>query len=329
MQVSVIKPGLLTTLQDMGRLRYLSQAVPVSGAMDSLGARMANEVLGNNADAAILELTYADVILKAETDLMIAYSGQGALLRINDQPLPADRPVFIPVGHTLHFINTSSGCRTCLAIAGGWDAPELLGSRSTFLAAQLGGIEGRALKPGDVLKSRRQLSAITGNILHSLSGLAVNFPKWSIPREFFIPSGGNTIRVVPGNEFNWFNSDSINHFLSKPYTIGINSNRMSYQLEGEKMKRLNNSELLNTAVTPGTIQVTGSGEMILLMADCQTTGSYPRIAQVAAVDLPICAQLKPGGTINFIIISRQEAENLYLSEQQLQQLVTAVRYKYV
>lgn len=330
MQIRILKPGFMSTIQDRGRYQYLSQAVPVSGVMDTLSARIANKVVGNGDDAAVIEFTYADVEFIAGTDLLITYAGDGAILIAGEQELPAGRPLFIPSGTTIKLINNPCGIRTYLAVAGGWDVPEILGSKSTFLTAGFGGLDGRVLQKGDVLQNHEKLSIGTQKILKSLGSGQVNYPKWSISPQSFLPANRKTIKVVPGNEFGWFNAGSIAGFLSAPYIIGRQSNRMGYHLEGAALHRFKKDELLSTSVTPGTIQVTGSGSMVLLMADCQTTGGYPRIAQVAAVDMPLCAQLKPGDTIYFKEISRREAEVLYIErEQQLHQLTTAVQSKYL
>ena len=319
----------MSTIQDMGRFQYLAQAVPVSGVMDTLSACIANKAVGNGDHAAVIEFTYADAEFISETDLLIAYAGDGAILQSGEQKLPVGRPLFIPSGTTIKLTHTPSGIRTYLAVAGGWDVPEILGSKSTFLTAGFGGLDGRALQKGDVIKSDERMSACTQKILFSLKNDQINYPQWSIPRQGFLPLDRKTIRVVPGNEFGWFDAQSIAGFLSAPYIIGQQSNRMGYHLEGAVLHRKKKDELLSTAVTPGTVQVTGSGSMVLLMADCQTTGGYPRIAQVAAVDMPLCAQLKPGDAIYFKEISRHEAEVLYIErEQQLQQLNTAVQSKY-
>ncbi|WP_214072330.1 biotin-dependent carboxyltransferase family protein [Mucilaginibacter sp. dw_454] len=329
MQLTIIKPGLLSTVQDLGRRGYLSQAVPVSGAMDTLSARIANIVLGNDENAAVIEFTYADSEFKADTDLLIAYAGEGAILTINDRKLPAERPVFIPKDKVIKLINSHIGSRTYLAIAGGFNVPEILGSRSTFITAGFGGLEGRALKAGDVLLGY-DLSVVSQKILTQLSGNEVFFTSWSIPITLLLPVDRKRIRVVPAHEFNWFNGQAVVDFLSEPFTIGTQSNRMGYQLQGPALNRLVKDELLSTAVMPGTIQVTGEGSMILLMADCQTTGGYPRIAQVVAVDLPLCAQLKPGDAIYFTEITQHEAEILYLErEQELRRLQMAVQYKFL
>lgn len=329
MQIQIIKPGLLSTIQDMGRQQYLSQAVPASGAMDTLSARIANKAVGNADSDAVIEFTYADASFVTDTDVLLAYSGGGATLIADEQTLPRDRPIFITAGTTVKLITEPSGSRTYLAIAGGWDVPEVLGSRSTFLTAGFGGFDGRALNKGDVLNNRKDISDISQRILKSLSGAAINYPLWSVAFNKFLSDDRKTIRIVSGNELRWFSDKSVTDLLSAPFTIDQQSNRMGYRLNGPALERVNTGELLSTAVTPGTVQVTGNGSMIMLMADCQTTGGYPRIAQIAAVDLPLCAQLKPGDTIYFKQIGRREAEKLYIErELQLQQLTIAIATKY-
>ncbi|MCO5948811.1 biotin-dependent carboxyltransferase family protein [Mucilaginibacter flavidus] len=326
MKIRILKPGLLSTIQDMGRRHYLSQGVPLSGAMDSLSARIANKAVGNTDDQAVIEFTYADAGFRAETDLLIAYAGDGMRLQCAAQILPPERPVFIPAGTVIQLIHSSIGVHTYLSIAGGWEIPEVLGSRSTCLAASFGGFKGRSLHAGDILSGIGQLSAISASLLRILKNEQINFAKWSIPRQLILPANRKVIRVTPGTEADWFNSQSIVDFFLAPYILGRNSNRMGFRLEGPEIVRTKNDELISTAVTPGTIQVTGSGQMILLMADGQTTGGYPRIAQVASVDLPLCGQLKPGDTVYFKEISQREAEVLYLKrEDELSKLTTALK----
>lgn len=329
MELTIIKPGLLSTVQDLGRYNYLSQAVSISGAMDTLSACIANMALGNDDNAAVIEFTYADAEFKAESDLLIAYAGDGAVLMAGDNRLPTGRPLFIPKGKNITLYNNPKGSRTYLAIAGGIDVPEVLGSRSTFITAGFGGMEGRPLKAGDGL-SGGELFVNNQKLIDQLSGNEISYTNWSIPMQLLLPADRRTIHVVLGNEFNWLDGKAVVEFLSEPFVIGKQSNRMGYHLEGPALNRLKKDELLSTAVMPGTIQVTGNGSLILLMADCQTTGGYPRIAQVAAVDMPLCAQLKPGDTIYFKEITQHEAEMLYLErEQQLKQLKMAVQYKFL
>ncbi|MEO6633891.1 MAG: biotin-dependent carboxyltransferase family protein [Mucilaginibacter sp.] len=326
MKIRILKPGLLSTVQDMGRYHFLSQGVPVSGAMDGLSARIANKAVGNGDNQAVIEFTYADAAFKAETDVLIAYAGDGMRLQAGALILPPERPVFIPSGAIIQLIHNSAGVHNYLSIAGGWDVPEVLGSTSTCLAASFGGFKGRPLQADDVLSGNDQLSDISASLFSRLKSEQVNFAKWSIPRQLLLPSNRREIRVTPGREADWFNSQSVADFFSAPYVLSRHSNRMGFHLEGPEIIRAKNDELISTAVTPGTIQVTGNGQMILLMADCQTTGGYPRIAQVASVDLPLCGQLKPGDTIYFKEISRREAEVLYLKrEDELSKLTTALK----
>ena len=326
MKIRILKPGLLSTIQDMGRRHFLSQGVPLSGAMDSLSARIANKAVGNSDDQAVIEFTYADAAFKAETDLLIAYAGDGMRLQAGAQILPPERPLFIPAGTNIQLIHNSGGVHTYLSIAGGWDVPEVLGRRSTCLAVSCGGFKGRPLQAGDVLSSNDQLSDISERLVEGLKSEQINFTKWSIARQLLLPTDRKVIRVTLAREADWFEGQSIVDFLSTPYVLSRNSNRMGFRLDGPEIIRTKNDELISTAVTPGTIQVTGNGQMILLMADCQTTGGYPRIAQVALVDLPLCGQLKPGDTIYFKEISRREAEVLYLKrEDELSKLTTALK----
>ncbi|KQM72655.1 urea amidolyase [Pedobacter sp. Leaf216] len=330
MKISILKAGLLTTVQDMGRYGYLSQAVPISGAMDQLAHRLANKAVGNDDDLATIEFTYADASFKAETDLLLAYFGDGAFLVDHDQVMPAEKPLFIRAGSVIKLINNPVGIRIYLAIAGGWEVPEVMGSKSTFLAAGFGGFNGRALKKGDVLSNNLCLAKVSEAIFKQLKNNQLSYPNWRISRESLIPENRHTIRVVLANEINWFDATSIISFLTKTYQIDKRSNRMGYHLNGKALVRKVKKELLSTAVTPGIIQVTGSGDLVILMADCQTTGGYPRIAHVAAVDLPLCAQLKPGDEIRFSEISRDEAEELYLErEHDLSLITTAIGLKYL
>jgi len=329
MKISIKKAGLMTTIQDLGRRYYLSQGVPVSGAMDSLSAQIANSALGNHPNDAVVEFTQSRASFTAEEDVLICFSGEGACLVADKVRLQANRPLFIPAGIQIYLENISPGCRSYLAVAGGWEAPEVLGSRSTYLTARFGGLEGRCIKEKDVIKSTGILTATTALIVDSLKGAGINYPKWSVARDLFLPVDRKKIRIMRGREFDWFEGSSTDDFLSQDYILGHNSNRMGYQLKGKELKRAVGGELLSSAVTPGTIQVTNGGELVLLMADCQTTGGYPRIAQVAAVDLPLCAQLKTGDAINFEEISWKESEKLYIQRQlDLQKLAATIRQRY-
>lgn len=330
MQITITKPGVLSTVQDMGRWEYLSQAVPVSGPMDSLSARIANIALGNKDDAPIIEFTYAVAEFSVDLPALIAYAGEGASLKCGHQLLPVNRPIFIPGGQTVALKNNGNGSRTYLAIAGGFDVPVILGSCSTYLSAAIGGFNGRALQVSDVLKGTNHLTALSKALMNCLSGDIIAYPEWAVNKQALGIKSTNVIRVTSGPESCWFDQASVKTLFDTAFTISLQSNRMGYRLEGPKMQRTNSSELLTTAVTIGTIQVTGNGDLILLMADCQTTGGYPRIAQVASVDLSLCGQLKPGDQIFFKQISQADAEMLYIErEQDLQKLKATLNARFL
>jgi len=327
MKIRIIKPGLLTTIQDMGRVNHLAQAVPFSGAMDKLSARIANLAVGNDTGHATIEFTQSGAAFVTESDMLLAFSGDGAWLRTSETRLPADRPIFVPSGTELYLENNKLGNCSYLAVAGGWDVPEVLGSRSTYITANFGDFNGRCLRENDELPNTELSTSTSRSLLTQLKGDSIRYPNWSIARELFLPADRKTIRVMKGREFDWF--DAAAGIFLESYTISHNSNRMGYHLQGPQITRALPDELLSTAVCPGTIQVTNNGDLIMLMADCQTTGGYPRIAQVAAVDLPLCAQLKPGDAIRFKEISWKTAEKLYIQQQHdLYKLALAIARKY-
>lgn len=329
MSIKIIKPGIFSTVQDFGRTTFLDQAVPVSGVMDKVFARIANLLVGNDVDAALIEIVDGNFECITQADVLMALVSGNAHIEINNKATPINRPFFIPKGSTIQLKNNIEGRYSYLAIAGGWDVPEVLGSKSTFVTAAFGGHQGRLLKKDDELVAAQILLTQNKILFQHLKSETVNWATWSIPAGQFLSSSMSTVRVIMGREFDWFEELSIADFFIKPYHFN-NGNRMGYRLQGSKInrKQTQQNELLSTAVVPGTIQVTGDGSLILLMADCQTTGGYPRLAKVADVDLPICAQLKPGQTIHFELIKLKEAEKLYLDLQtDLQKLATAIQLK--
>lgn len=328
MQIKLIKPGILTTVQDLGRPEFKGNAIPLSGAMDRLSARLANKAIGNADTEATLEFTFADAAFTTITAVLISYSGEGAFLKIGNELLPANCPIYIPASTTISLTNNQAGCRTYLAIAGGWRVDEVLGSRSTYITGQFGGYKGRALLSNDMLSAQETCTSLNKKILSSLQGNAINYPSWRLSSPLYRKKK-NEIRVVPGEEFGWFDGKSIVTFLQESFKVSLQSNRMGFQLDGPLLKKIRKEELLSTAVTFGTIQVTGNGSLIILMADAQTTGGYPRIAQVAMVDLPICAQLKPNDYLSFKEISRVDAESMYLEQERVLTLIdTSIRHKF-
>ncbi|RZK72025.1 MAG: biotin-dependent carboxyltransferase family protein [Pedobacter sp.] len=315
MQIKILKPGILATIQDLGRKGFRSQGVPVSGAMDILSHRLANMILGNSEELPTIEFTYAAAEFECETDILIAYSGEGAHLHCNGERLNSDCPLFLRKGARVKLINNPDGARTYLAVAGGWDIAQTMGSCSTYITAKIGGMDGHSLMGGQKLKGCTLIRDTTTAILLRTIDEMEFEKRLRIFKPFFVSGQAKTIRVIRGREYDWFDKKATTSFTKDQFLVTLQSNRMGYQLDGVAMERNRHTELLSTAVTQGTIQVNGAGKLILLMADCQTTGGYPRIAQVALVDLPICAQLKPGDAISFKEISHDEAELLYIAQE--------------
>lgn len=329
MKIRIRKPGFLSTIQDMGRRNYLSDAVPFSGAMDQLSAQIANIAVGNDPGCAVIEFTQSGASFTVEEDAVFAFSGEGAYLGTGGARLPSWRPVFVAAGAEIYLEHNPDGFRSYLAVAGGWDVPEVLGSWSTYIPAGIGGIYGRALVSHDEINSSTILSRLSRQIAGSLAGEGINYPNWQIAASTFLPVDRRTIRVVTGREYDWFDDTSKQHIFTTKFSVANNSSRMGYRLQGAKMSKLRDGELLSTAVVPGTVQAAGDGEMILLMADAQTTGGYPRIAQVVYADMPLCAQLKPGDELSFRQISLKDAERLYLKQvSDLNKAYMGVKQKY-
>jgi KipI family sensor histidine kinase inhibitor len=310
------KPGIATTVQDAGRFGFQSQGVVTGGAMDLFAYRTGNLLVGNNQDAAAIEITFANTEIVFEQDALIAVCGRGADLFINGEPAPVWKTIAIKKGASLFFKNNNEGAKMYLSIAGGWDVKKIMNSSSTYLPANFGGYNGRTLQQGDLLKANTKLSEVSLQIISSIqSGKNFIAALWSIQLPDFFNYNVKIIRVLKGPEQDWFKDSSIENFYSSSFIVSNAADRMGYRLNGSMIMKKESKELLSTAVTKGTLQVTPDGNMILLMSDCQTTGGYPRIAQVAAADLNICAQLKPGDSITFKEISFEEAEQLFLKQE--------------
>ena len=329
MALRIIKPGFLSSIQDGGRWGHQQEGVPVGGAMDRYAMRVANLLCGNAPDLPILEMAWHGLQCITETDLVVAYCGGGATLEMAGQRMPAGRPLWIPAFSLLTFVASDRGVYTCLAVAGGFSARIDLGSASTFIASRLGGIEGRALRSGDFLQVSGVRSASTNAQLFHLTKARVGpaYPAWSFDpdreRDMDEP-----FRLTSGPEFDWFDTLSQEALTHHAVRISPRSNRMATRLDGLSLNRVRTGELLSTAVCRGTMQVMHDGSALVLMADAQTTGGYPRIAQVAAVDLDRFAQHRLGSVVRFRMISPEEAETLYLArERMIRQVEQSIRWR--
>lgn len=330
MTLSIIKAGMQTTVQDLGRTGYQQYGVVVSGVMDQIAARVGNMLVGNNQGEAVLELTSSGAELRVDERLLIAVCGADMAPTANGQELPLWRPVFVERGSVIAFPTMLAGFRSYIAVAGGFDLPEIMGSRSTYLRGGFGGFEGRALKAGDRLPVKHiDPESLSARMMRSLRE-GSSSPHWHASHFAVADRDTAVIRVMAGAHFDRLTERSKGKLFSGPFRIHVNSDRMGYRLTGEAPLELeHHEELLSEAVVNGTVQLPADGNPIVLLADRQTTGGYPRIAQIATVDFPVFAQLKPGDTVRFVRISYEEAEKrLIESEQDMSVLEAAIALKF-
>ena len=315
MSLHIHHPGLLTTVQDLGRFGYQQAGIIVSGAMDATALRVANLLVGNAENAAGLEITLRGPKIHFAADHLIALTGAHLSPTLNGQPVGMHRPVWVATGAELAFGAPVAGSRAYLAVAGGVAVPEVLGSRSTYLRAGFGGHEGRALLAGDELPIGEPTAAsqLVARILREKSSdQSWTQARWTPGPDLSpMPRPEPIIRAIAGPEYEWFSPASQQDFWRQPFRITTEADRMGYRLQGPPLAQLAETELLSSAVAFGTVQVPASGHPIVLMADHQTTGGYPRIAQVISVDFSALAQTRPGQFIRFQEVSVVEAQALY------------------
>ncbi|MDR3099009.1 MAG: biotin-dependent carboxyltransferase family protein [Paraburkholderia sp.] len=336
--IEVLRAGLLTTVQDLGRPGYRHLGVATGGALDTLALEVGNRLVGNRHDAAGLEITFGPVALRFSRATRVAITGTefGATL--------AGRPVWswwsLPVaaGEVLTLNGAKRGMRAYVCVAGGIDVLPMLGSRSTDLAAGFGGLAGRALKDGDRLATGASLAA--GGERASLAPGAPPFgvkapalcsfvyPEETPHRRGRHPDGllwAVPVRVLPGPEYDSFTAESQRAFWSDEWLVTPNSNRMGYRLEGTPLARKTGNDLLSHAVLPGTIQVPPNGQPIVLMSDAQTTGGYPKIGAVIRADLWKLAQVRLSTGLRFIEATPAVARRALQEERAyLRQIDTAI-----
>lgn len=327
MSIKVLHPGLMTTIQDLGRFGSQKFGVIVSGAMDPISLRVANLLVGNDEGEGALEVTLFGTTLQFDTNELVAITGGDLQPTIDGEKAPMWRPILIRKGSILQFKSAINGCRAYVAFAGGIEVPKVMGSKSTYLRAAIGGLQGRALQKGDVFECG-DLNLVSRTFVYQLERMTTHF-KWSVNyTEFLTFNKTQTIRVLHGAEFERFDRDSQQAFFSKHYRLTTQADRMGYRLEGESLSLSEKFELLSEGVTYGTIQVPSNGQPIILMVDRQTTGGYPKIGQVISTDLPCLAQMQPTANIQFKEVSLEQAElELIKQEQMLRKLSIGIYSK--
>lgn len=320
MSIRVIAPGLLTTVQDAGRSGHAAIGVGTSGAMDPVALRIANMLVGNDENAAALEITLRGPRLRFEDDALVAVAGADIELLCAGQPLPCWRPLAVRAGSEIALGGMPRGARAYLAIAGGIDLPPALGSRSTDVNAGIGPLP-RALAAGDLLPCApaprgpcrglwNELDARRGDNRHATA------TRWSAdPENWFDFSGERPIRAIAGTHFDDLDEPSQRALFGTDFRVGVDSNRVGCRLEGRTLALRVPRELVSTGVASGTVQLPPGGIPIVLAAEGPTTGGYPRIAHVIAVDQGHLAQRRGGDLVRLARTSLDDAQMRYLERE--------------
>lgn len=315
MSLLVLKPGLLTTVQDQGRIGWQRYGIAVGGAVDAFAARVANLLVGNPAGSAVLELALVGPELRAEREELVAVCGADFGATVGGQPLARDRPARVRAGETLAFGPARGGARAWLAVAGGIEVPVVFGSRSTNVRARLGGHEGRPLIAGDRLPTgappawaRRQLA--------QLAAASRTSPGWSVrPETLGQPPAAGGVRALRGPEWDRFTPEAQAGLFAGDYVVTKDADRMGMRLQGASLPLREPRDEISSGVNVGVVQVPPSGQPIVLLAGRQSVGGYARIAAVAAVDLGRLAQLRAGDRMRFAPIDLAEAHGLLLRRE--------------
>ena len=302
MSIEVLHPGLLTTVQDLGRTGYQRFGVSVSGAVDPRSAAVANILAGNPDGEAVLECTVLGPQLRFDAPAVIAVTGADLGPTLDGVPVENYRALRVQAGQTLRFTGPKCGCRAYLAVSGGLDVPEVMGSRSTYMKAKIGGWHGRKLEKGDVLPLRAP-----GTEPKALENRALA-PEFRGRSEY-------TLRVVMGPQDDAFTPGGVSAFLSGVYTVTPEFDRMGCRMEGPEIEHNGSADILSDGIAFGAVQVPDSGQPIVMLADRQTTGGYTKIANVISADFRLLGQLKSGDRVRFEKVSLASAQEALLAQR--------------
>lgn len=306
--IKVINPGVLTTIQDCGRIGFQQYGIPISGAMDLLSLQLANILVDNDKNEACLEMTMVGPTIEFNFNTSIAITGADMMPQINGNSVRMYETIYIKSGDVLKFSTAKSGFRSYLSVQGGFDIPKVIGSKSTYIRGKIGGYEGRKLKNEDEIK------------INKISKLA---SKRKIPYHMISEyKQKEIIRVILGPEEESFSKLGLKTFLNSEYEISNQFDRMGYKLNGPKIDHKTKPDIISTGITLGTIQVSGNGQPMVMLSDKQTTGGYTRIANVITIDIQKFGQLKSGNKIKFEKIELKKAQKLFIEQQKkIQELI--------
>ncbi len=305
MRLKIIKAGLLDTVQDGGRYGHQHLGINPSGAMDRFSASLANALLGKSLTAPVIEMHFPASTFLFDETCIICITGADFTPAINEVSAPLHQPLFIKAGSVLKFEAPKNGARCYLSLLNEWHLPKWLGSYSTNTKAVAGGYKGRRLMKDDVLSFEPlSLPLLTTDDFHVL--------PWRYNQP---PSVSNDIAFILGAEWNWLDTKSQTSFLNNCFAITPASDHMGYRLQGEALHQAKSESLVSSAVSFGTIQLLPNGQAIVLMADHQTTGGYPRIGHIITAHLSKLAQMKAGDEIKFAMTTIDRAEEKAVRQQ--------------
>lgn len=305
MSLQIIKAGIFDTVQDLGRYGYQHLGINSGGAMDRFSAQLANALLGKELHAPIVELHFPASSILFQQPAIIAIAGADFTPTINGAPVPLHQPFFVTANSVLQWKGVRQGARCYISFIDDFDFHPWLNSFSTNSKATAGGYKGRHLQKGDVITFTTQLSTDVSNNVTAL--------PWKYQQKTLQT---NTIEFVIGNEWNWLTEKSQQDFFQEDFRITPSSDRMGFRLEGKPLIATKEEQLISSAVSFGTIQLLPNGQLIVLMADHQTTGGYPRIAHVTSAHLPRLAQKKAGDKIKFFLTTVEAAQEKWIAQQQ-------------
>ncbi len=317
-KITIKKPGLFTTIQDKGRWGYQQYGMTVAGSMDQFSMKVANLIVGNREDEAVIESTFLGPEIEFGCDEIICITGANMKPLLNKKPVLMWTSVKVSAGDILSFSGAVDGVRSYISFSRGLDVPVVMGSKSTFIRGNLGGLNGGKLAANDEINLGDKKLSEYG------SYLSRNF----IPIYENIPA----IRVIMGPQDDYFTDEAIDVFLNSTFQVTSESDRMGYRLEGPKIEHKSGADIISDGIVFGSIQVPGHGSPIIMMSDRQTTGGYTKIATVISSDLPILAQMGPGSKLNFKNISLEESHILYKEQienmNQIQQSLIKDRFEF-
>ncbi len=330
MTIHISGSSLMTTIQDLGRIGYQKFGVNVSGAMDRYALRLANILTGNPENEGALEITLIGPKLSFDRDTLISLTGADLSPAVNGVPVPRYRPIAVRAGAVLTFGRPKLGCRAYLAAAGGFDVPQVMGSKSTYARAGFGGYKGRLIQSGDAISTGTPagIGCVLLKQLLKKSRAAAVWPSWAAGSLYMTRRDiDSPVRFTEGLQYRDFSKKSRTILEQEPFTVTVHADRMGYRLEGPKLSLSAPMEMISEMAALGTIQVPPEGYPIILMADHQSCAGYPEIGQVLLADMGRVAQFGPKQEIHFKKTDRTEAEDSYMHmEKQIRKIADAVSY---